>query len=273
MQADKRMRCDLIAEGLGQIAEHVEALREDVLRLDDLGRQRSATILSLTADEEAAKALMLLDIFRTSAGQAVISRQLKRIGLHLPRCIYAAVAGRRPISGADLRERVDRARRSHYLDGPTGADWICTNELLGEREGAIYVDFVWDREEAIGTWMTPALADGIGPPRTTAGPDLVLSLQRTGCLSRQALDLIADAWRDFELRDDTDCFQVQDITINLVNGIHDEGLSWDSITQQDVDRVVAYWGFPLIELDLNELVVPRSQLRHEQQHIPAGAIH
>lgn len=270
LQLNKRTRCDLIAEGLDHIAEHVEVLREDVLRLDELGRRRSATILSLTADEEAAKALMLLDIFRSNEDQCVVRRQLNRVGSHLARCIYAYVARRRPISFADLRARVGRARRSHYLDGPMDADWISSNELLAEREGAIYVDFVWDLESANGTWMTPAQYDNIGfGGSDTAVPELVLSLKRTGCLSRRALDLIAQAWKGFELRDDADCFQVQDITIDLVNGIHDEGLFLDTATQEDVDRVVTYWGFPLIELELSPLKVTRDQLRSQQQSILA----
>ena len=47
LQLDKRTRCDLIAEGLEHIAEHVETLREEALRIHDLGGGRSATILSL----------------------------------------------------------------------------------------------------------------------------------------------------------------------------------------------------------------------------------
>ena len=211
---------------------------------------------------------MLLDIFRTTADQELIGRQLRRIGFHLPRCIYAYAARRRPISFGDLRERVDRLRCSHYLDGPMDVDWIATNELLAEREGAIYVDFVWDRESATGCWMTPALTDGIGfGGPDTAVPDLVLSLKRTGCLSRQALDVIAEAWKGFELRDDTDCFRVQDVTIDVVNTAYDRGLFLGSGTDDDVRRVVAYWGFPMVELDLSDLEVPRDHLRERQQCI------
>jgi AbiV family abortive infection protein len=266
LQIEPQARVGLITEGLDHIAEHVETLREDVRRLDEEGRVRAATILSQTADEEAAKALILLDIFRSKADQTMMRTQLRRLTQHLPRCIYVEVSHGRPATFTEVREHVDRARRSHYLDGPMDADWIFSNELLAEREGCLYVDFVWDVEGNAGTWMTPARFDGMVGP-TTDVLDLVGSLKRTGCLSRIGLDLIAEEWRDFQLRDETHWGEVRDTILRLLGRLHKAGLFLDTATQDDLDSVVERWGFPLAGLDLTEIRVSREELREEQQRV------
>jgi hypothetical protein len=53
------------------------------------------------------------------------------------------------------------------------------------------------------------------------------------------------------------------------HGIQDKGLFLDSATDDDVSRVVAHWGFPMVELDLSELKVPRDHLREQEQRILA----
>ena len=57
------------------------------------------------------------------------------------------------------------------------------------------------------------------------------------------------------------------MTIDIVNTAYDRGLFLGSATDDDVRRVVAYWGFPMVELDLSELEVPREHLRERQQRI------
>jgi hypothetical protein len=261
-------RLGMIAEGLGLIAEHVRTLREAVVHLDAQQRRRSATILGGVADEEAAKALILLDILRSGSDtQEVMVAQLKRASQHLPRCIYAEVVQRRPVTFGEVHDRVDRARLSHYLDGPMDADWILSNELLAEREGNVYVDFVWDIEGNSGQWMTPARLDDIGLGPGTAVQDLLLSLGQTGCLSRRGLDVIADEWHDFDLTEDTPWVKVHDITIRILTRLHEAGDFAETASQADVDCVLERWGFPLGALDLSEITVSREELRAEQQRL------
>ena len=266
LQIGPQARLDLIAEGLGLIAEHVETLRGDIRRLDDDGRVRAASILSRMADEEAAKALILLDIYRCVPDQRTTSKQLKRLSRHLPRCIYVEVSHGHPAVFGEVRDRVDRARRSHYLDGPMDADWIFSNELIAEREGSLYVDFVWDLEDDAGTWMTPASFDGMVGP-TTDVLDLVVSLRQAGCLGRQSLNVMADVWQGFELRDETHWVEIRNRNLLLLQRLHEAGQFLDSGTQEDVDRVVDRWGFPLTELDISIINIARDELRAEQQRL------
>ena len=172
----------------------------------------------------------------------------------------------RPAVFAEVRDRVDRARRSHYLDGPMDADWIFSNELIAEREGSLYVDFVWDLEDDMGTWMTPASFDGMLGP-TTDVLDLVVSLRQAGCLGRQSLNVIADVWQGFELRDETHWVEIRNRTLLLLQRLHEAGQFLDSATQEDLDRVVDQWGFPLTELDMSMIEIARDQLRAEQQRL------
>lgn len=112
------------------------------------------------------------------------------------------------------------------------ADWILSNELLAEREGAIYIDYVWDLRSAYGTWMTPARHDSIGlggPAR--AVPELVRSFKRTAGLSRRTLDLIAHLWKGFELRDDADRFQYRTSPSTWSTASMTKGLFLDAATQ------------------------------------------
>jgi hypothetical protein len=177
------------------------------------------------------------------------------------------VVQRRPATFGEVHDRVDTARLSHYLDGPMDADWILSNELLAEREGNVYVDFVWDIEGNSGQWMTPARLDDIGLGPGTAVQDLLLSLGQTGCLSRRGLDVIADEWHDFDLTEDTPWVKVHDVTIRILTRLHEAGHFAETASQADVDRVLEQWGFPLGALDLSEIKVSREELRAEQQRL------
>ena len=64
MQLPEPERLDAIAEGLGLLAEHVATLRQDVIHLAEADRPRGRAVLAAQSEEEAAKALILLDLVR-----------------------------------------------------------------------------------------------------------------------------------------------------------------------------------------------------------------
>lgn len=47
--------------------------------------------------------------------------------------IYVDATQIRPADFREVRERIDRPRRSHYLDGPNDVDWIFRNQLFSQR--------------------------------------------------------------------------------------------------------------------------------------------
>src|ERR1700722_7943654 len=159
LQLAEPKRLDAIAEGLGLLTEHVATLREDVVYLAEGARARGRAVLGAQSEEEAAKALILLDCVRMDwRDRKAVSRQIGRFYNHLARCIYADVTQMRPGDFREVRERVDWLRRSHHLDGPNDVDWIFRNPLIAEREDSLYVDYV--HEEEGDRWSTPASKKG-----------------------------------------------------------------------------------------------------------------
>jgi hypothetical protein len=192
-----------------------------------------------------------------------MTRQLTRISKHLPRCIYVEAVHGRPWTFRDARDRVDRCRRSRRLDGPMD-EWIFTNDLLAGRERNMYVDFVWNVEEHVGTWVTPAHFNDSSLGPSTSVPDLVVSLGATGCLSRYGLDVIADVWRGVELRDQTDWREVRERNTRVLERLYEADRLPESASQIDVDRVIDRWG-----LDLAEIQVAREELLAERDARPS----
>jgi hypothetical protein len=135
MQLSTKSRREAISEGLGLLAENVATLGADIDLLCEEGRGRSLWILARQAEEEAAKALILLDLAlvdpqdREGAG-----RVMKHFYDHLARCIYAEVTQMAPADFAEVRRMVDSMRPSLYLHGPEGIEWIFRNRLLVARE-------------------------------------------------------------------------------------------------------------------------------------------
>jgi hypothetical protein len=99
MQLPVPKRLDAIAEGLGLLVEHVATLREDALHLAESDKPRGLAVLSAQSEEEAAKALILLDLVRMGwRDNEAVTRQIGRFYDHLARCIYADTTQIRPAS-------------------------------------------------------------------------------------------------------------------------------------------------------------------------------
>jgi hypothetical protein len=104
MQLSVPARLNVIAEGLGFLAEHVTMLRDDLVFLAEGEHPRARSILIAHAEEEAAKALILLDMVRAGLSDHGATRTL--IGWfysHLARCIYADLAHMRPATFREVR--------------------------------------------------------------------------------------------------------------------------------------------------------------------------
>jgi hypothetical protein len=251
MQLAEPERLDAIAEGLGLLAEHVATLREDVLHLDDADRPRGYAVLAAQSEEEAAKALILLDLVRMDwRDHKIVSRQIGRFYNHLARCIYVDATQMRPADFREVRARVDWLRQSHYLDGPNDVDWIFRSQLIAEREDSLYVDYV--HEEEGDRWSTPARDDGFHLGAETAVQDLVGALHRTGCTSRGGIEVVARAWSGQPIDDDTHWQEVVAVNRAIVAELAERGRALPNATTDDPRRVIGQWHFPLADIDLKD---------------------
>lgn len=151
MQLAEPERLDAIAEGLGLLAEHVATLRQDVIHLAEADRPRGRAVLAAQSEEEAAKALILLDLVRMDwRDHKAVSRQIGRFYNHLARCIYVDAVQMRPADFREVRERVDWLRQSHYLDGPNDVDWIFRNQLSSPSGRTASMSTMYTTRKAIG---------------------------------------------------------------------------------------------------------------------------
>jgi AbiV family abortive infection protein len=158
-------------------------------------RTREADVLEAYAAEEAAKILILLDVFRAPAAQQndVLRQQLKRFYSHHDRLLYAEAVKWKPMHRAQLQEYLDHTRRSHILDGPAG-EFILPNGPVFERERKLYADVITYEDEAIH-WNDP-----VGPNTAMASlpffdhppaiVSLIVSMSRIGLFTVEGLRAI-----------------------------------------------------------------------------------
>jgi hypothetical protein len=256
-------RLDLVAEGLEFLAEHVQEVRADVLKLDEAGGRRGLAILVGQLEEEAAKSLILLDLIRMGwADQAAASRQLGYFSQHLPRRIYADQVGMRPATFGEVRGVVESMRPSLYLDGPNGVDWIFRDQLIAEREQTLYVDFV--DYESTCKWVTPAAYDGAFFGVRTPVADLVLAMHRLGVSRRQGLDVVAASWVGRSIDDDTHWQEIIPINRRVIEEVLAIGELAPEATSEDASLVINRWGYPMGGLDLRESQVDREALERQR---------
>lgn len=263
LQKPVAQRLPIIAEGLTLVVEHVGELRRSVATLQSVGQLRAAAILDIVAGEEAAKALILLDLVRVGwADQVVTSRQIKSFSSHLARGIYAEVSMMNPGSFRDVREMVARHRPSQYLDGPNDVDWVYRNTIESKREETLYVDYVQYEDEH--RWVSPA--ETITSPYSawTEASKLVHAMERSGLLSLRGLELTAEAWRGAQIADSMSWPEVAGRSVGILRVLGAEGAHNPAFSAEDAELIRERWTFPMHGLDLSRLQVTEEELRKER---------
>ena len=153
-------RLDLIAEGLPLILASSQSFWSGACALRT--NPREATVLEGFAEEEAAKALILLDVARCPPSQISgrIGRIISKIFYdHLARLIYAKAQSWKPQNLMQLQEYVDSERKAHYIEGDFG-EYIMPNWAIYSRESTLYVD-IEVREDNVPHWSDPTLLSGL----------------------------------------------------------------------------------------------------------------
>ncbi len=257
-------RVDPIAEGLALLAEHVATLRRDARRLARNDRVRGFTVVAAQAEEEAAKALILLDLVRMGwQDQAKASIQVQRFYNHLVRRIYVEMAEMNPATFGEVRSIVDSMRPSLYLDGPNDVDWIYRNQILATREESLYVDYVHDEDG--DRWVTPAAYDEMHFGHDLPVLDLIVAMHRMGLFARESLDVVSDAWSGVVLETDTHWVTVQARNRQILEALDARGRVPPEATPQDAGRVLDRWTFPLGTLELEERRVTVDDLQEMRE--------
>lgn len=254
-----------VSEGLGHIIENAERICEGAIALLDSENSQSLNILSMHAEEEAAKFLILIDAVRCP-----ISEQKRRSDLlgclrsHLARGIYAELAATRPVDLAELRKLADYYRRSLYLDGPMDVDFIMRNQVVSRREELIYVDYVESEGEHF--WISPRNDPEFGTFRHIEPYTLRIAraLSETGVTTFEGLEIVANVWRRFEVSDQTSWDEIESMNQKTLVLLEEKGLMHDC-SEDTIRFLIQWWLFPLYTLDLSQINVSIDSLEAQRE--------
>ena len=133
-----------LATGMRLCTTNALRLWRDARIMARARRAQGFRILKSFACEEAAKALILMDVARCPRQPAdVFGRQLGYFTSHLAKGIYAEYYEwrYRYLDNAD-QWFSSMLRKDYDLDGQDGADWMIRNQIIALREDTIYVDYV-----------------------------------------------------------------------------------------------------------------------------------
>jgi AbiV family abortive infection protein len=255
MSPSARIECTAI--GLRHIAENVVRHTLQADECASSGAFQVARLAQQIAREEAGKFLVLIDAFRgPGTSQATMSRQFERAGQHLAKLIYAQVADYSIASQGELLGAVERHRRQLHLDGPNGFDWIFSNELISEREGALYVDLV--EHEGGLDWLAPDPGTwGSLVPRCRS-VDLVIAIESMGFATEQGLRVLPDAWDGFDPLVDSHC---TDWAKRTEAAAESAGFAGHAQAPFVIDR----WPMPMVEIDVAEVKVAVADLQAKRE--------
>jgi hypothetical protein len=255
-------RLDLIADGLPIVRESALSYWEAAEKLG--GSSREAHVLEGFAEEEASKALILMDIVRCPQRRADrIRAMVKTFYDHLGRLIYVDAQGWRPVNFNQLREYVDEARKGHYLDGYAG-ELIVPNWNRYSRESMIYSD-IEVHEDGRPRWNEPAHYSG--PVASSRPPvlDLVDAMHFLGLFDRRGLRAVSEIWGNFEFADEQHFDDSRRLTRLLFEALEQQHLVLEGATEDHVRRLVNHWQMPMYNLNFREVAVPIEDLKAERE--------
>lgn len=259
----KSKRQSLTVEGLQTIGANVARLAEELEHCNEASAYRAARLVNNVGREEAGKFLVLIDAYRSpTASQATLARQFWRAGDHLSKLLYAQIADYSIGSQGELIRAVASHRRSLYLDGPNDYDWIFRNELLSERESALYVDLV-DSEGHLEWWAPVDWGMAIS---LSGSMRLVQALLETGLVSANGLDILSKAWTGFDPLTESHCGEWRERTARALCALPEINID-DSRLTTTAWYVADQWPMPLVELDVEEDSVKVDELVAQRQRL------
>jgi hypothetical protein len=263
-QLSPKRRLAFIAEGLPLIRDSAFGFWNAAVALTEHHRERE--VLEGFAEEEAAKALILMDIVRCppSLLNARMRPMLGWFYNHLARLIYAKAMDWKPVNTTQLQEYADHSRKAHDLEGYAG-EYILPNWEEYRRESQLYVDIAaYENGEPI--WSAPIENGGITFGHFTPAPLKVIdALHHTGLTSAAGLKATAEIWSKVTFRDKEDHQDAKRLTEALLERAIGEGLPLESATQEHVDTLYHRWQTPMYLIDLRKIDVPLDELRERRE--------
>ncbi len=251
-----------VSNGMRAVLANAQGLLDDSSILRCAGRFRAEDLLKRVAEEEAAKYFILLDAVRTDRQALEFNSQLSRFNEHLAKGLYAGYQWTSPASYGESLSFLERERQELYLDGPNDVDWIFFNDILREREEALYVDYIENNGEH--QWHEPRASTTIAgfdaAPRSVS---FASELHRAGFDSPEALATIAGIWRGVRFQPEDHWQRCHEINLRTLKELASLNLlSEEGVAQSG--RIAWRWLFPLSHADLRRITVRRADLKRQQ---------
>ncbi|MDE2134178.1 MAG: AbiV family abortive infection protein [Alphaproteobacteria bacterium] len=259
------------ADGITRIHNHGRRLFGAAEKLTTNGDHLAAEILKNLAEEEIAKVLILVDAVRCPVRfQMERNRTLEYFYSHLAKGIYAEICNWRPINFSEVQRGIEDLRAGHYLDGPTGSDWIFPNQIERSREDKLYVDYVGDDSDSHAvrdcSWYTPTEVPW--PFVTSAAIDIASALYAAGITTCGGLKIVARLWRSVEIAPEMTSHCLEELNWSTLEALNEVGLL-KTDNNDILSTIRNRWQFPLWSLDLRKREVDKETLREiRRQWVP-----
>jgi hypothetical protein len=259
-------RLSLIADGLPIILKSAEGLWEAALQHP--AHSRAGTILEGFAEEEAAKILILFDVVRCPPKLVAskIGILIGRFYEHLARLIYARATSWKPTHLAQLREYVDRERRSHDIEGVAG-EYIIPNWTMYDREITLYAEVEGYQDGSLG-WSEPRDSGSDCPSVARFAPRalrVTQAMQRLGLFGPRGLQATAEIWGNLEYKDEESSYEDRKLIDQILSVTDTEGLILDTAEGLDLSILYSDWQIPMYNLDFRSVPVALAELEAEQE--------
>lgn len=230
-----------------------------------LEQPRESEVLKGFAEEEAAKALILMDIVRCPS--ALLSERMRPVlgwfYNHLARLIYAKAADWNPENTRQLQEYIDNSRKAHELEGYAG-EYIVPNWEEYRRESQLYVDIA-AFEDGQPIWSSPIVypSHWFVNLRPTA-LNVLDALHQLGLTTEAGLKTTAEIWGQVTFQSSEGYRETERLTQELVERAIAEQLPLETAENHHVQTLYEGWQIPMYLLDLRKIDVPMDELQGQR---------
>jgi hypothetical protein len=251
-----------VGSGLPLIWENVSRLWTEAVEISKLGARRSVCILQGFAEEEAAKALILLDAMRCPASFTdKFSNLVKQIDLHIGKGVYARYYGTSPGDLTEVKRIVDYNRQGFYREGEYG-EFILPNQIKASRESMLYVSYVRNDDGTRG-WYAPRGPFEFEGRIYPATIRVLEALHAVGIFEHEALQVFRDYWQEIHFVDvgidpqtvaietSVNWTKLTELNFKMLKRLDQLDLLSPTATIEHQNTIIHYLLFPLYPFDLN----------------------
>lgn len=257
-------RLKFLAEGLPIIHKSAMSYLEASEEIAKFTRERR--VLRTYAEEESAKALILMDIVRCPP-KIIASKIGKMTGWfynHLARLIYAEASDWKPMNISQLQEYIESNVKSHYLEGDYG-EYIVQNWSMFNRESTLYADIFVD-EHGTASWSEPqSFSTTYSTPSAVRVIDALAAL---GIFSASGLNIVTKIWGDTEFINQQNHKDSQNLIERTINSLISANLQQEHATDEHVNTLFQEWQLPMYSTTIKMKNVSMDDLLEERNLQP-----